>query len=87
MTTIRDHSIKVNRALALSDIGPCRASAAAMLDAIPRDVVAALPSHLIARLIDANWQMCQRTKAIADAEAIREGAVWDAARLEMRSIC
>ena len=93
MTTIADHSTKVKRALALSNIGgwvstadhpvkngPCHGSAAAMLAAIPEEVIAALSARLLARLLDANWGATQQSKAIAISEACRDGFVWDAAR-------
>lgn len=99
MQTLANHATKVNNALALSRIGgwtgsndhdtmqgPCHASALAMLDAIPDEVIAALPARLLAQLIDANWALAQQSKAIAAAEAIAEGAVWDARSQRLREI-
>jgi hypothetical protein len=79
-------SIKVDRALRLSAIGDCPASAAAMLDAIPSAVVAALNSTQLAALIDANWHLAGASKAMAIADALTEGAVWDAKNNVMRGI-
>lgn len=72
------HSIKIKRALKLSTIGSCSGSAIAMLDAIPQSVVAALTSAQLADLIDANWRLAGASKAIAERDAVAEGAVWDA---------
>lgn len=76
--------IKINRAIAAATIGGCPASASAMLDAIPADVVAALPSRLLAQLVDANWRLAEASKALANADAIADGGVWDARRQALR---
>lgn len=86
MQTKPDNSIRVKRALALSGIGAYPGSAQVMLDAIPFDVIAALPARLLAQLLDANWQLSQSAKAIAAQDAISEGAVWDAAQGRHREI-
>lgn len=77
--TIRNHSIKVNRALQSAAIGDCPRSAAAMLEAIPASVIARLTSREIAALLDANWRLALASKAQADREAVQTGAIWDAA--------
>ncbi|MFN7002195.1 MAG: hypothetical protein ACK4NW_02050 [Roseinatronobacter sp.] len=86
MQILASNSIKVNRAVAMSQIGSHPASAQAMLAAIPRDVIDALPSRLVAALLDANWQLAQQSKAIAEADAVQEGAIWDARRGQLREI-
>lgn len=86
MTDIIDHSRKVNKAVAMCSIGTHRESATAMLRAIPADVIDALPARLIAQLIDANWRLAGASKAIAAAEAIQEGCVWDAQQGRHRDI-
>lgn len=99
MSKYADHNIKVNRALSASRIGGvhgggdhdipqcgCAASALAMLDAIPETVVAQLSAAALADLLDAMWMMCERTKAIAAADVIQEGAVWDAKQQRLREI-
>lgn len=78
MQTLADHSIKVNRALRNSGIGAYPSSAATMLAAIPEDIIDHLPARLIAKLLDANWRLAGQSKAIACADAITEGAIWDA---------
>lgn len=57
-----------------------------MLDAIPAEVVAALTSRQLAALLDAMWQTACASKALANREAIAEGAIWDARRGQMREI-
>jgi len=86
MTNQTDNSIRVKRALALSQIGAYPGSAQAMLNAIPPAVVAALPARLIAELLDANWRLAQEAKAIAEKDAIQEGAVWDATTVRHREV-
>lgn len=77
MTDIIDHSRKVNKAVKMSSISEHPQSASAMLRAIPDDVIAALPARLIAQLIDANWTLAGISKAIAAAEAVENGTIWD----------
>ncbi|QIG79976.1 hypothetical protein [Stakelama tenebrarum] len=77
------HPIKINRALNAAAIGSCPGSASDMLAAIPDSVVAALPGRLLAELLDANWQLAQRSKSLAAREALDEGAVWDDRRERM----
>lgn len=78
MTDHIDHSRKINRAIKMCSISAHPESVSAMLRAIPDEVIEALPARLIAQLIDANWQLAGASKAIAAADAIREGCVWDA---------
>jgi hypothetical protein len=86
MQTLANHQIKVNRAVRISQIGRYPASASAMLRAIPAEVIDALPARLIAVLMDAQWETCQASKAIAEADAITEGAVWDARAQKLREV-
>ena len=58
-------SIKITRAYKKSSIGSCPLSAQAMLEAIPDQIIAKLTSDELATLIDANWRLAQRSKAIA----------------------
>lgn len=62
-------SIKITRAYKKSTIGSCPLSAQAMLEAVPEQIIAKLSSDDLAALMDANWQLAQRSKAIA----LREG--------------
>lgn len=77
MTTSPNHTTKVNRALRLSSIGRYGASASAMLQTIPDEVIAALSARHIASILDANWGLAQMSKAIASREIIENGFVWD----------
>ena len=86
MTHTIDHSRKVNKAATMCAIGTHPDSVAAMLRAIPGDVIAALPARLIAQLIDANWRLACASKALAAADAIQEGCVWDAQQGRHRDI-
>ena len=61
--------IKITRAHKKSSIGDCPLSAQAMLESIPSQIIAKLTSDDLAALMDANWQLAQRSKAIA----LREG--------------
>jgi hypothetical protein len=70
--------IKYNRAKKISVIGINHASFKAMWDAIPQEVKSALNSGQLAQLVDANWGLAQKSKAIADRAAIKNGFVWDA---------
>lgn len=72
--------IKINRALRLSKIGKCPQSAADMLAALPWSAIGRLRAVDLAELVDAMWAVASRSKAIAVADAIAEGYVWDAGR-------
>ena len=86
MNNNANHTIKVNRALTQSKIGNHPASAAAMLQAIPADIIAALPARLLAQLLDAQWALASSSKAIATHEAVQEGIIWDADQNRSREI-
>jgi len=79
-------AIKINRALRLADVGRYPASAAAMLAAIPAEVIAALSARHVASILDANWDLAQEAKALAEAAAIDNGIIWDARRQVSREI-
>lgn len=79
-------ALKIKRARQLSTIGDCHETFAAMANAIPSDVVAALSSRRIAQIIDANWRLAGASKAAAEREAISNGAVWDERAQRMREI-
>lgn len=72
------HTIKINRALSTSTIGTTPGAASDMLNAVPESIIAALPSRLLAELLDAQWALACRSKELANREAIDEGAMWDA---------
>ena len=86
MTTVSDHQIKVNRALSLSQVGKYPSSASAMLRAVPDSVLAKVTSRELADLLDAMWDLSAASKAIADAETISEGGVWDNKELRFRAL-
>jgi hypothetical protein len=86
MTTTSNHQIKVNRALRQSKIGKHPASASAMLRAVPNSVVAKVSSRELAEMLDAMWSLAEKSKAIANSEAISEGAVWDSQKQEFREL-
>ena len=73
-----DHTIKISRALRIAAVGRFPGSASAMLDRIPASAIVALPSKQLAAILDAMWGACQESKSLAVADAISEGAIWDA---------
>jgi len=79
-------STKISRAHKLAAIGNCPGSFEAMLAAIPLGVRRTLNSGQIALLLDANWQLACASKAIANADAIAEGGVWDHRRQAFREL-
>ena len=81
-----DHTRKVDKAVRMSGISDHSESAAVMLRAIPDEVIAALPARLIAQLIDANSALAGASKAIAAAEAVETGIIWDARQGRSREI-
>lgn len=87
MTNVSNHTIKINRAVAQSDVGQHPATATAMLAAIPADVIAALPSRLIAQMIDACDDLAATSKAIALRDALSDGGVWCDKSQEFVEIC
>lgn len=80
------NTIKINRAIRKAVIGDCPASSHAMLDAIPPNIIAGLPSTQLATLIDAMWRVCELSKAIADRDAVDAGAVWCAKRQQFLEV-
>lgn len=78
--------IKIRRAMARADIGRYPGSATAMLDLIPTTVAATLTSAQLAIMLDAMWTACRRSKAIALADALDEGAIWDTRHQCLREI-
>lgn len=79
-------SIKINRAQKLAKIGDCPGSFFAMLEFIPASAIAALNSRQIAELIDAVWRLASASKALAAADAIMEGGVWDHGKQRFREL-
>ena len=80
------HSIKIKRAAKLARIGDCPRSWAAMLAYVPADALAALTARHLAAVVDGLWSCAQTSKAIANSEAIIQGAVWDATRQMHRGL-
>ncbi len=78
--------VKYDRAMAKAHVGCFPGSAAAMWDRIPRDAIDALTSTQIAHLLDAMWDACQEAKLLAEAEAVSNGAVWDAQNQRLREV-
>lgn len=79
-------NIKINRARKLSATGRYPGTCDAMLKHISRDVAAAVPARILALIIDDLYDASQAAKAIADREAVAEGVVWDAGRLQLRDL-
>lgn len=77
------HSIKLNRACGLSRVGVYPHTASSIIDAIPPDIVAALPARLLASLIDTIWARQIATKARHERDLIDEGYIWDSTRGRM----
>lgn len=77
---------KNNRVAKLCDLARYPESYRAMADAVPVAVWDALPARLIAELIEANWRLAQKSKALADRETIENGFVWDEGREGGRNI-
>ncbi len=63
-------TIKINRAVRLTKMGAYPTTTRDMLRSIPQAVVEALNSRQLAQLLDANWDLAQRSKAIALREGI-----------------
>jgi hypothetical protein len=81
-----DHTIKLSRARAISKTGRYPGTYDAMLAHIPTALVASASAAVIAATIDAMASACAEAKALAGADAISEGAVWDAKRQTLRGI-
>lgn len=79
-------TIKINRARKLSAIGDVPGSFYAMVERVPAAVTAAITSRQLADMVDAMWAACQEAKALAEKEAIDQGAVWDARSQRLRGI-
>ncbi|WP_289009848.1 hypothetical protein [uncultured Thermomonospora sp.] len=72
-------TIKIDRAIKLSRVGGYPRTCAAVLEAIPWSTINALTGRQLAELMDAIWELWQRTKRIHERDIINEGAVWDEA--------
>ena len=72
--------LKYMRTKSRSAIGIYHASFEAMWDNIPIEIKKALPSKMLAKLIDANWRLSSASKALATREIIENGFLWDAQR-------
>lgn len=78
--------IKYSRSKDAAKRGEYNNSFDAMYREIPESVKAALTSKRIAELVDAMWNVAQKSKAIANREAIEIGAVWDEKAQKHRDI-
>lgn len=78
--------IKIKRARAAAAIGRYPATFDAMLARVPAEVVSALTSAHLARMLDALADACDASKALATRSACDEGAIWDARRSRLREI-
>ena len=61
-------SIKLSRTARICDLARYPQSYSAMLAAIPPAVVEALPARLLAELVEASWQLAERSKHIVRQE-------------------
>lgn len=80
------HQIKIDRARKLSSTGRYPATFDAMLGHVSPDIIAAVTGRDLATIIDDLSRASQAAKALANAEAITEGAVWDARQQRLREI-
>ncbi|MBX3482563.1 hypothetical protein [Phenylobacterium sp.] len=80
------HSIKINRALRQAEIGHFPGSAEHMLSYVPDVLRSALTSDELAIALDMLWTACLASKALAERDAIAEGAIWDAEAQRLREI-
>ena len=80
------HSVKVSRAINKSVIGECGGSAADMLHFVPAAVVGRLSSDELAMMLNGLWSACREAKALAMADALNKGAIWDVRRGTLRKI-
>ena len=79
-------ALKRSRAQSMSTLGPYHESFSAMWRYLPDDVVAALPSPLIAKLIERLWACAEKSKVLAEREVVRDGGVWDERSASFREI-
>lgn len=86
MTFVGRHSIKINRAQALSTTGRYGQTFAAMLEAIPAAVVETLTARQLADTIDAMQRLAEASKALAARDICADGFVWDARRGASRDL-
>lgn len=70
-------SIKINRSRSLSWVGTTPRTFDAFVESIPASVVGTLSAAQLAALIDAMHQVSERSKQLAEREAISNGGVWD----------
>ncbi|WP_085897976.1 hypothetical protein [Limimaricola soesokkakensis] len=57
---------------ALIDIGENRASAEALLHALPESVIARVTGHKLAELLDAMWKLSQNSRASVETEVVSD---------------
>ncbi len=71
-------TIKYNRTKALSVIGENHGSFDAMWAHLPAEIIEALSSTKLAKMVDSLWSCAGQSKAIAEREACENGFLWDA---------
>ncbi len=70
-------TIKLNRARSLSLIGGHPRTFDAFVESIPASVVGTLSAAQLAALLDAMHQFSQKSKQLAEQEALSNGGIWD----------
>lgn len=80
------HRTKINRVMALAEIGSSKASAEAMLRAVPESVIAKVTGQELTQRLDAMWALSQNSKAFAESEAVSDGRVWDSKKQAFREL-
>ena len=80
------HPTKIRRAQRSACVGGYPGTAAAMLDAVPPEIVKALTGKQVGILLDAMSVLSNKSKAIAEAEACGNGFIWDEVNQQLRDI-
>lgn len=79
-------TIKINRARSLSSIGNTPRTFDAFVESIPATVVGTLSAAQLAALLDAMYQFGQKSKQLAEQEALSNGGIWDHSSGTFRAI-
>ncbi|PTV70241.1 hypothetical protein [Agrobacterium pusense] len=79
-------TIKFNRAQSLSWIGTTPRTFDALFEAIPGTVVDSLTAAQLAALIDAMHQFSEKSKLLAEREALSNGGIWDEGKNAFRQL-
>lgn len=78
--------IKIERARRLSSTGNYPATFSAMLSHVSAETISTVSSRTLAAIIDDLRKASEAAKALANAEAINEGCVWDARQQRHKDI-